>query len=78
MKAIPYVSYNGNCEKAIRLYHAVLGGQLDILRFKDLPSEEGIPISEQWKEKILHSSLTFEEDNCLFFSDTWEESPVEL
>jgi len=78
MKATPYVSFNGNCEEAIKFYHAVLGGKLDIIRFKDIPSEEGVSISENWKEKILHSSLTFEEGNNLFFSDTWEEAPVDF
>lgn len=78
MKAIPYVSFNGNCEEAIQFYHSVLGGKLDILRFSDIPIEVGIPISENWKEKVLHSTLTFEEDHSLFFSDTWEEAPVEL
>jgi PhnB protein len=78
MKAIPYVSFNGNCEEAIRFYHAVLGGKLDILRFKDLPIDEGILISENWKEMILHGSLTFEGNNCLYFGDSWEETPVDL
>lgn len=78
MKAIPYISFNGNCEEAIQFYHAVLGGKLDMIRFKDLPGDEEMPISDNWKEKILHSSLTFEEDHCLYFSDTWEESPVEI
>ncbi len=78
MKAIPYISFNGNCEEAINFYHAVLGGKLDILRFKDLPSEEGISISENWEEKVLHSSLTFEDGQFLFFSDTWEEAPVDF
>ncbi len=78
MKAIPYVSFNGNCEVAIKFYHAILGGKMEIIRFKDLPLEEGITISANWKEKIMHSSLTFEDGNNLYFGDTWEEAPVEI
>jgi PhnB protein len=78
MKAIPYVSFNGNCEEAIRFYHSVLGGTLEVLRFKDLPAEEGIPISSSWKEKIMHSSIAFEDGNALYFGDSWEESPVTM
>ena len=78
MKAIPYVSFNGNCEEAIQFYHSVLGGKLEILRFKDLPDEEGIPISEDWKEKVMHSSLALEEGNYLYFGDAWEDSSLEL
>jgi PhnB protein len=78
MKAIPYVSFNGNCEEAIQFYHSILGGKIEILRYKDLPAEEGIPISEKWKDKILHSSIVFEGGNCLYFGDTWENTSVEL
>ena len=78
MRAIPYVSFNGNCEEAIQFYHSVLGGKLEILRFKDLPDEEGIPISEDWKEKVMHGSLAFEDGNYLYFGDTWEGSPLKF
>lgn len=49
MKAIPYVTFNGNCEEAIKFYHSILGGEMECLKFKDLPVEEGVPISETWK-----------------------------
>jgi PhnB protein len=77
MKAIPYVSFNGNCEEAIKLYHSVLGGELEILRFKDIPAGEGMPPSEKWKEKVMHSSISFKGGYCLYFSDSWDESPVQ-
>lgn len=78
MKAIPYLSFNGNCEEAITYYHSVLGGKLEILRYKDLPSGEGIPPSENWKEKVMHGSILFDDGNYLFFSDAWEESPITM
>ena len=78
MKAISYVSFNGNCEAAIKFYHSILGGKLDILRYKDLPAEEGMPISDKWKEKVMHASIFFEDGNCLYFGDAWEESPVKM
>lgn len=77
MKAIPYVSFNGNCEEAIRFYHSVLGGELQILRFKDLPAEENIRISDNWKDKVMHGSIHLGNDNYLYFSDSWDETPLE-
>lgn len=78
MKAIPYVSFNGNCEEAINFYHSILGGTMEALRFRDIPAGEGMPLTENWKEKIMHSSLAFDDGNCLYFGDSWEESPVTL
>jgi len=76
MKAIPYVSFNGNCEEAVQFYHSVLGGEVSILRFKNLPPEAAIPISDEWKEKVMHSAITFSDGNVMYFSDTWEDAPV--
>lgn len=76
MKAIPYVSFNGDCEEAIRFYHSVIGGELEILRYKDLPSGEGMPVKKTWEGKVMHASISFGGGNFLYFSDAWEETPV--
>jgi len=78
MKVVPYVSFNGNCEEAIRFYHSVLGGELQILRFKDLPIEENISISHNWKEKIMHASLNLANGSSIYFGDSWEELPLDF
>jgi PhnB protein len=78
MKGIPYVSFNGNCEAAINFYHSVLGGKKEILRYKELPSDEAMQVSNVWKDKIMHSSLEFEGGSFLYFSDAWEGSPVDI
>ena len=76
MKAIPYISFNGKCEEAINFYQSVIGGKTNLMRFSDLPSDEGIPISENWKNKIMHSALMFDDGNVIYFGDTWEDAPV--
>jgi PhnB protein len=78
MKATPYFSFNGNCEEAVKFYQSVLGGELEIRRFDSLPADQGIPISDQWKEKVMHCNLVFPDGTTLFFSDTWEDAPVEI
>jgi len=72
MKAVPYISFNGNCEEAISFYQKVLGGDIQIMRFRELPKDEGMPVSEKWKDKVMHSALTFEGGHCIYFSDTPE------
>ncbi len=76
MKGIPYVSFNGNCEEAVRFYHSILGGELELLRFKDMPENGGMSPGGTWNEKIMHGSLKFKGGNYLYFSDGWEDSPV--
>lgn len=76
MKAIPYISFNGTCEEAVAFYQSIIGGTISITKYNDLPANEGIPPAENWQDKIMHSALTFEDGNALYFSDTWEQSPV--
>ena len=78
MKAIPYLSFSGTCEEAVNFYQSVLGGTITSLKFKDMPSGDGVPLSESMKEKIMHSALTFEDGNVLYFSDTWENAQIKL
>jgi PhnB protein len=78
MKIVPYMSFNGNCEEAVKFYQSVLGGELSIMRFKDLPPQEGMPISEAHKEKIMHAALTFDDGAEIYFSDTFEGSSVDM
>lgn len=72
MKITPYISFKGNCEEAILFYQEVFGGDIQIMRFRELPEDEGIPISEKWLDKVMHSSLTFEDGHCVYFSDVLE------
>lgn len=53
----PYINFNGNAEEAFTFYKSVFGGEFErIVRFKDLPSE-GIHISENEGDKIMHIAL---------------------
>ncbi len=76
MKAIPYISFNGNCEEAVNFYQTVIGGKINSIRYSELPKEETAVISDQWKDKIMHCSLTFEDGNAIYFGDAWENDPV--
>lgn len=66
----PYLMFNGNCEEAIHFYAKALGGEiLMLMRYKDMPAEEGVgeppegcaPLSaeaqKELAEKVMHTSL---------------------
>jgi len=48
MQLNPYLFYNGNCEEALQYYRKVLGAQL------------GMPIPADWKNKIMHASISID------------------
>ncbi|MDQ3186442.1 MAG: VOC family protein [Pseudomonadota bacterium] len=67
----PYLSFNDNCEEAFNFYKSVFGGEfLQIVRFKDVPSEQPMPEGEG--EKIMHVSLPIGQGTTLMASDTPE------
>ena len=75
MKVTPYVSFNGNCEEAVLFYQSIVGGEAQFVRFGNLPADTDIHLSEHWKSKVMHGSLSTG-GVTIFFSDSWEESPV--
>ena len=75
MQIVPYLTFNGNCEEALGFYQGVFGGEPDIMRFREIPPQEGIEVSDRWKEKIMHAELVID-DQLLYFSDTFEGMEV--
>jgi PhnB protein len=53
----PYLNFNGTCEEAMNFYQKVLGGTVEITRFKEMP----MPGHESDGEKIMHSTLKTED-----------------
>ncbi|MEC5394380.1 VOC family protein [Bergeyella sp. RCAD1439] len=53
-----YLNFNGNCEEAFNFYREVFGGAFTYLgRFGEMPSGEGMTVSEEDRNKIMHVSL---------------------
>ena len=43
MKSVnPYINFNGNAEEAFRFYQSVFGGELQMVRYKDLADNMGL------------------------------------
>lgn len=73
-KINPYLTFLGNCEEAFEHYKSVFNGEITMLsRFSEMPPQEGVTIPESVQEKIMHITLTIDEDTILMGSDTGGE-----
>jgi PhnB protein len=56
MQVNPYLSFNGQCEAAFRLYEQCLGGRLGtIFRYGGSPMANQVPAD--WQDKVMHATL---------------------
>lgn len=72
MKAInPYLTLLGNCEEAFDYYKSVFGGELTSLsRFSEMPPQEGMTLTEEQGNKIMHVTLSKDGKTILMGSDS--------
>lgn len=67
MKINAYLTFNGNCDAAMRFYAQALGGTLDpITTFGDSPACDHVPAD--YRDKIMHARLQVG-DQVLMASD---------
>ncbi|WP_204113439.1 VOC family protein [Shimia biformata] len=65
MAFIPYLNFDGNCAEAMQFYADLFGAtEVQILRFSDAPSTEGMPPSD----RVMYSHIMLGEF-CLMGSD---------
>lgn len=65
-----YLNFKGQTEQAFNFYKSVFGGEFAMLsRYGDMPSTEGITLSDADKNLILHVSLPINEFTVLMASD---------
>lgn len=76
MNAVPYLTFRGTCEEALSLYAGVLGGEVSTMRFEDMPPNEDMSISDAWKNKVMHASLSLGGEQVLYLSDIFEGGSV--
>lgn len=68
MKLVPYLTFLGNAEEAMRFYKNTFQGEIPyIRRYGDTPMET----LDACKNKVLHGVLTFK-GNEIYFSDGFE------
>jgi len=78
MKTInPYLIFNGNAEEAFTLYQSIFGGELEKVRFSDMPGTEKMADDE--KSRMAHIALPLAgNDQILMASDSMKSTEVNL
>jgi len=68
----PYLNFDGNTREVMEFYRDLLGGELSVSTF----AEFGAPVSDGYRDKIMHSTL--EADGISFMASDAQEgrSPV--
>ena len=64
MQLNPYLTFNGNCSEAMNFYKNLLGGELTIKTYAEMPED----VLADQKDKVMHALLTFN-DNEISASD---------
>ena len=72
---VPYFTFNGNCEEAVKFYQSVLGGEAVIMHYGDAPSNPGFQVPESQKNLVLHAELR-KDGHVIRFSDSFLNSDV--
>lgn len=68
MSLHPYLFFTHTAREAMTRYQEILGGQLDIMSFADLPEGENPPFDAP-DDMVVHAALTFGEGDLLMASD---------
>ena len=55
MSFSPYLFFSGDCAQAFERYHAVFGGDLNIMRYADAPSGDSMPGASP--DLVMHASI---------------------
>ena len=62
----PYLMFGGNCREAFDRYKEIFGGELFMISFKDMPSDEQVPA--EFADLVAHAAITLG-DGVLMGSD---------
>ncbi|MEO6391577.1 MAG: VOC family protein [Pyrinomonadaceae bacterium] len=75
----PYLNFPGTTEEAFNFYKSVFGGEfLAVMRFKDSPGCDGMPLQEGDKDKIMHIALPLGGGTVLMATDALESMGQKL
>ena len=74
LEMMPYLSFQGNCEEALRFYKDILDGQIEIVSRYDNPAMNA---PAGFKNKILHARFSFGK-YIIFASDVMPKKQDEM
>lgn len=64
----PYLFFSGTARAAMTRYQEVLGGELQIMAFSEIPEGEDGGM-EMHPDSVMHSALTFDDGTAILASD---------
>lgn len=67
-QAIAYLSFDGNCDEAMRFYEHTLGGKLEkLIRGADTPMRDQMP--PEFRQRVMHARLALPGGGLLYAGD---------
>ncbi|MEG0177365.1 VOC family protein [Anaerorhabdus sp.] len=63
-----YFNFDGNCAEAVNYYADIFNVEANIMKFGEMSSNPGFPLSEEVKKRVIHANINIE-GNKLMFSD---------
>lgn len=69
----PYLSFRDNARDAMEFYRSVLGGELEVMTFEQMPGSDPAEA-----DKIMHSMLTTPDGLVLMGADTPNAMPLNV
>ena len=78
MTLTPYLNLTGNAEEVMEFYKGIFGGESEVMRWSEMPPNPKMPVTDEWKNKIMHGTLRMRDNVTLFVSDSWvgKETPI--
>lgn len=55
MRVNPYLVFRGNAEEALNYYNSILNGDLEIMKYDQMPGDMEMPA--EMKEKVMHGAI---------------------
>jgi len=68
----PYLYFGGNCRYSFTRYQEIFGGELVLLRMKDVPAGEPVPAGQA--DLIMHAALKVGDDLLMASDDPTTDS----
>lgn len=70
MHIIPYLNLAGTAEEAMTFYQGVFGGTIEITRWSEMPPNPHMPVTDEWRSKVMHGALTIHDTMTVYAADS--------
>jgi len=72
----PYLIFNGTCEQAFTFYQSIFGGELMMMKYRDMPEQEKQHVPAGDMERVIHVLLRVNDGIAIMGSDSPSNVPV--